>query len=153
MLIFCSRWFSPATQPTELCICKRRKQYVLKKHLEIFQQFVTVYELNMLETYLSFSQIKLIWLSSFCSFSHQVWCNDGYADRPLCHHVSAGQPVPALPLLHLPVPGQHVSGHRQPLAAPAQVHHHLSDATRLQIFCPVITCFSRVCNHNITRLH
>lgn len=35
--------------------------------------------------------------------------------------MSAGQPIPALPLLRLPVPAQHVSGHRQPLAAPAQV--------------------------------
>lgn len=55
------------------------------------------------------------------SSSHQVWSHAGHANRPLRHHVSAGQPVPAVPILHLPVPAQHVCGRGQSLAAPAQV--------------------------------
>lgn len=53
---------------------------------------------------------------------YKVWCHAGHVDRPLCHHVFAGEPGTAVPVLHFLVSAQHVSGHSQPLAAPAQLH-------------------------------
>lgn len=74
-----------------------------------------------------------------CRLSHAVRGHDGHADGPLCHHVPAGQPVAGLPVVQLPVPAQHVCGHRQPLAAPAQVGHAHSTSPGVFLHCAVST--------------